>query len=220
MHPLSAPIPLDLPASVRLHPERQIGHSAPIPNRVKFDIYCRKGGRLINLLRINRTPTGLYFNAPHDPMRARGGRSGPCSTFSYHESGRSWFKQGTDRSWLKRLEIPLSAFRGARTIQTGQCFITDGGISPLESSVHVRPNDIIIDRTGPFGVEIILSDQPLILDPDPKRPNSEIHTFDRVFPVILVEVFDLREGGALARFPRMDPLVEGVNLFFDHRGRI
>lgn len=140
--------------------------------------------------------------------------------FSYHEDGNSWFKRGKDHSWLKRIETPLSAFTGARTIWTATHFNDDGGRDPLESGVVLRPVDIVIDRPTRFGVEFILSDQPLTLTPDPQRLNSGLYTFDRVFPLILVEVFDLLELGVRERFPRTEPLIEGVNLFFDHRGRI
>ena len=40
--------------------------------RLKLDIYCRRAGRLINLYRINRTPTGLYLNAARNPLAASG----------------------------------------------------------------------------------------------------------------------------------------------------
>ena len=194
-------------------------------DRLKFSIYCRKSGRLINLYQINRTPSGLYLNAPHDPlkatMRQEGGPRSASSGFTYHEDGKSWFKTGGDHSALERVETPLSDFRGARTIGTGAYVVLGGGIDRVESSVDLRPQDVIVDRPVPFGVEIILSDCPRTLPPDPERPNSELHTFDQVFPVVLVEVFDLVEGlMPRLRFPRTEPLIEGETVFFEHRGRI
>jgi len=207
-----------------------IWHPGRVAERVKFDIYCRKSGQLINLYRINRTPSGLYLNETRNPMRATMKEVGEVkrgeSGFTYHEEGNSWFKQRGDRRSMKRRETPLSDFVGARTIATAVHVVAEAGkIQALEASVKLRADDVVIDRPGPFGVEIILSDRALALDRDPKRPNSVLHTFDQVFPAILIEEFDaIEESGGVpiptGRFPRTEPLVLGENLFFDHHGRI
>jgi hypothetical protein len=186
--------------------------------RLKLDIYYRRNGRLVNLYRINRTPTGLYLNAAKHPLAASGSARKGDSSLSYHEDGRWWIKHDGRRD-PKRLETPLSAFRDARTISTTWCTILDASSNPLESEIQVRPQDIIIDRPDRFGVEIILCDRAIVLPDEPTRPNSTTYTFNQISPVILVEVFDFKQV-SVPRFTRAEPLVEGVNLFFDHPGRI
>jgi hypothetical protein len=89
-----------------------------------------------------------------------------------------------------------------------------------EGKVHLRREDIVTERLGAFGVEIILADRVADLPRLPERPNSVSYVKDQVVPVIIVEVFDLPTGVLSSRFPRTEQLVEGENLFFDHPGRI
>jgi hypothetical protein len=194
-------------------------------NRLKFSIYRRVDGRLHELFKISRTPTGLYFNPVHDPTKATMRTEGPVSppySWTYHEDGRSWDKRGARRGALRKTrEMPLSSFSGSRTVST-LCSVGAGGcIFPLEASVTLRPVDIVVDRSAWFGVEIMLSDKVVTLDPLPERLNSTTYVKDEVFPIIIVEVFDLASPALVSsRFPRTEPLVEGKNLFFDHQQRI
>ena len=194
-------------------------------NRLKFSIYRRMDGRLQELFKISRTPTGLYFNPVHDPMKATMRADGPVLppySWTYHEDGKSWDKRGRTHGALRKtLETPLSSFSGSRTITT-LCSTGGGGwIHPRETAVEVLPADIVLDRGSPFGLEIILSDTVVNLDPQSDRLNPTVYVKDEVFPVIIVEVFDLAlPTFPRYRFPRTDPLVEGENLFFDHHGRI
>ena len=179
--------------------------------RLKFSIFLRRDGMLIELFAINRTPTGLYFNATQSAM----GRSRHSS--SYHESGLRWSKGLGNRNSYKIKDAPLYDFRGQFSLTTSVHNVIVPSAGRPETDVNLRQEDIVFERPGIFGVEIILSDVPIELPSMADRPNSVTFTRDQAVPIILVEVFDVPSAVfPLSRYPRRVPLVEGETLFFDH----
>lgn len=85
---------------------------------------------------------------------------------------------------------PLSAFRGVETI-----FLSH--VSVVRTPDHVKhamalgPDDITLDRTSDFGIEILLAESLVELPVLPDRPNRELYVKDSVTPLVLVEVFDM-----------------------------
>jgi len=183
--------------------------------RLKFSIFLRRDGMLIELFAINRTPTGLYFNATQSAM----GKSRHSS--SYHESGLRWSKGLGGRNSHKIKDAPLHDFRGQFSLSTSVSNVIIPSAGRPEATVKLWPDDVVFERPEIFGVEIILSDVPIELPPMEGRPNSVTFIRDQVVPVVMVEVFDVPSAVfPLSRYPRRVPLVEGETLFFDHQGRI
>ena len=187
----------------------------PDSGRLKFNVYLKRDSMLVELYAINRTPSGLYFN----PTRRAGGKT--HSSHTYHQDGLSWGKGLVTRNDSKVRDSPLSDFEGQRTLRTSINVIgsTDQGIP--ETQIVIRPQDIMLDRPRAFGVEFILSSEPIELATLADRPNSITYVKDEVFPLIIIEVYDLTSRAMLSpRFPRLTPLIEGETLFFDHPGHI
>jgi hypothetical protein len=81
---------------------------------VKFTVFLRRGPQLLELCRINRTPSGLYLNEPYNLARELGSTS-PRSSLTYHEDGRRWEKFMGSRDGRKMLATPLAQFAGQFT---------------------------------------------------------------------------------------------------------
>src|SRR5206468_10495677 len=142
-------------------------------SQMKFRVYVRRDNRLRELYRIKRTKTGLYFNEVYDAMKAGGAKLSAGSTSTYHEDGRSWEKLMGSRNDQKVINPPLADFSGALTLRTMICTISSmGWNSRPEDQVALRPEDVVCERTGVFGIEVILSDKALDLPTLPDRPNS------------------------------------------------
>jgi hypothetical protein len=185
----------------------------------KFRVYLRRDGWLVEMHNIARTPTGLYFNQTRYTFGNTVSRSPSSST--YHEDGKRWSKGLLDRNMAKCLDQPLSGFKGQFSLSTSITTVLNpqGGLTPEQA--NLRANDIVFERQGTFGTEMMLSDAVIDLPGLPDRPNRTVYVKDQIFPVIIFEVFD-RPSPAVPspRFPRLDPFVEGETLFFDHPGRI
>jgi hypothetical protein len=185
----------------------------------KFRVYLRRDGLLVELHNIARTPTGLYFNQTRYMFGNTVSRSPSSST--YHEDGKLWSKGLLGRDMAKHLNQPLSGFKGQFSLSTSINTVLNprGGLTPNQA--NLRPGDIVFERLGTFGTEIILSESVIELPELPDRPNRTVYVKDQIFPVIIIEVFG-RPSPAVPspRFPRLKPLVEGETLFFDHPGRI
>jgi hypothetical protein len=184
-------------------------------DRLKFSVYLRRDGRLQEFYQISRTPSGLYFNEVRSPIRSalkgQGVKMLPGSSSSYHSSGMYWDKHFGRRD-RKIRDTPLAEFSGARTYSTQLCVITSMELQRPADSVRLRAEDVVFERYGPFGIEIILSDSVFEISPEPDRLNSVTYVKEQVFPAIMIEVFDSPTGVfPRMRFKRAEPLSEGEN---------
>jgi len=180
-------------------------------NRLKFRIYMPGRSGLVVVQSVNRTPTGLYFN------RLFGGRA---SHQTYHEDGKRWSQGILDRNSCKILDTPLSSFTGTRTLVSMVCVRNHREPHPDERKVNLRPEDIVLNDSAIVGYELILSDGKVDLPIMPNRANRHVYVKDSVFPLIIIEAYDPIVPIMSERYPRLEPRTEGVDLFFDHPGRI
>src|SRR6266487_1574892 len=125
---------------------------------LKFSVYAKKQDRLVRLFEINRTPTGLYFNDV---------RGSSPSYVTYHEDGAYWVRVRRIKAVKKRRE-PLASLTGAYTLSTMLANI----YAPMPNDrraddAQIRTEDIVVEYPGNFGVEVILSDKEIELEPLP-----------------------------------------------------
>ena len=195
---------------------------AEIPNtKMKFKIFLRKNGHLVQLMNLSCTKNGLYFIPKHSKGNDKD---------TYHADGNTFFRTAHDKKdgkeynhILRKKRQPLSNFKDAETIHRGYYTIyAPLPNDPLESETKIKPEDIIFDREGSnFFIEIILSEKRIELEEKAERLNSLVFVKDKIFPNIIVEVFDkhdsLTPGG---RYPEKTKYIEGVNLLFGNEGRL
>lgn len=147
---------------------------------MKFKVYVQRQGRLITLWDARRTRTGLYFHGLH----------GHDSYMTYHENGEYWIRSGRTKM-VKKRRPPLADLKGAYTLSTGTFTI----LAPQPSdrvveSTQLRGEDIVVEYSGIFGAEVILSDSPLQLEAIPSRVNSQLFVKANLAPVITFEFFE------------------------------
>jgi hypothetical protein len=176
---------------------------------VNFKIYLRRFGKLIVLEKISRTSRGLYFVSP----RSR-------DHISYHEDGKYWI-QSQGKYPVKKIRQPLSTFAGIETFS--MAWISAFGPMPDdrdEADVTLKKEDLVIDFTGDFCIEIILSESIVRLPELPERINTRVFVKNWK-PVITVEAFEL-PGNAFSadRYPTSTTWIEGTNFFVNHTGKI
>jgi hypothetical protein len=175
-----------------------------------FKIYLRRFGKLIALQKISRTSGGMYFISPRSSD----------DYVSYHEDGKYWVRSQGKR-FVKKLRQPLSTFVGTETLSSGifNC------LGPMpddrdETEVSVKPDDLIVDFRGSFGIEIILSKNMIQLLDLPGRINNRVFVEDSK-PLIIVEAFEFQGAPFLTdRYPARTDWIEDTNFFINHTGKI
>jgi hypothetical protein len=176
---------------------------------VKFKIYLRRFGKLIALQKLSRTSGGLYFVSP----RSR-------DYVSYHEDGKYWIRSRGNR-FVKKIRQPLSTFSGIETLSTA--IINVFGPMPDdrdEADVSLRKEDLVIDFSGNFCIEMLLSETVIRLPELPERMNSRVFVINSK-PVITVEAFELAANVFPGeRYPSSTKWIEGTTFFIDHTGKI
>jgi hypothetical protein len=99
--------------------------------------------------------------------------------------------------------------------------MVDMSLHGQAGAVSLRADDVIFERDATFGVEVILTEEVLILPSRVDRVRSVTYIKDQLSPIVIIEVFDLASNVfLLPRFERAMPLTEGENLFFNHPGHI
>ena len=182
----------------------------PSSGDIKFRIYLRRFGRLVKLFKLQRSKSGIYIFS---------GKS--ANYISYHEDGRYWIRFGNSKP-VKKLRQPLSSFKGQETLYVTCITI----LEPMpwdrdENSQRLQSEDIVLDLDGNFGLEVAISDNAITLPTLPERLNSITYIKQCRPPFLVIEAFQLSSNMLPPpRFPSGEKSVEGVNLFFDHTGKI
>jgi len=158
--------------------------------RRKVYITLPNGG-VVSLYRIARTSNGLY-------VVGTSARAGAGQHLSYHESGICFDHSTGERIRARR--CPLSGYTGDASILLSH--VVAHGVDPRAAVGldEVRPGDIVLDRPGDIGVEMILSDSRDALPRRADRANAELHCIPMV-PKLLIEIFDVTDGLGPERYP-------------------
>jgi len=148
-------------------------------------------GGVVSLYRIARTSNGLY-------VVGASAKAGAGQHLSYHESGICFEHSTGERIRAKRR--PLTGYAGAASILLAH--VVAHRVDPRQAVGldEVRPGDIVVDRPGDIGIEMILSDSLEALPRRADRPNAELHRVPMV-PKLLVEIFDVTHALGAERFP-------------------
>jgi hypothetical protein len=148
-------------------------------------------GGVVCLYRLTRTPNGLFVVGTMAP-------AGAGQHLSYQEDGVCFDHSNGRRARGRRR--PLAGHTGAVTLVLTRLELLQVDASEILTLDQVRPGDILIDRPGDIGIEIIVADCVGELPTRPDRPNAEVYLVPMA-PQLLVEVFDT--GGDLGppRYP-------------------
>jgi hypothetical protein len=176
---------------------------------MKFRIYLRRFGRLIRVYKFHRNANGLYMFS----------FMGSDNYVTYHQDGKYWIR-ARGAKLVKKLRQPLGSFRGRETLAlSAATFLAAPPHSVEDRPSVLRPSDMVIDLSGPFCVEIILSEDDAALPPLSDRLNSTSYVRNGS-PFILVEVFQsVSNVFPWNRYPG-PKWVQGVNFFPEDHGRI
>ena len=173
---------------------------------MKFRIYLQHPEGLLSLVKILRSPTGLVFTSISPS-------GGPDNHFTYHEDGLC-FNHINGQRLMRSQRRPLSSFEGIETV----CFLTLTLSAPMprqkiRRQTDLPPNDIVVKRQGWFGVEVMISNNIIELEPTEDRLNSCLYINKERSPKVLIEVFDLKTKentrhavGCLPRYPSTAPI--------------
>jgi len=148
-------------------------------------------GDVVSLYRITRTPNGLYIVGTL-------GNVGAGQHLSYHTDGLCLdHSMGRVTRGRRR---PLTGYTGEASILTAYLTIHRVDVDRVAPRNRVRQGDVLVDRIGEIGIEMILSESLQALPPLADRPNAVLHII-HMTPRLLIEVFDV--GGALVpqRYP-------------------
>ena len=140
----------------------------------------------------------------------------PC-----HVVGRSW-DRFSGAIATKKTRQPLSSFRGAETLAVMVVSLLNMTEEDQEDRPGIlRSEDVVFAFDGPFAMEIILSDSPLVLSASPSRLNCVVHERATCIPIVTLEGFQLATMEfPTDRFPPTRQYEEGRNLFFGNAGRL
>lgn len=179
---------------------------------MEFRIYLRRFGKLIKLYKFDRTKAGLYIiSSP----------STGDDYDTYHEDGNYWHRY-RGRKMIKKRRQPLSSFAGTETLFSAAFSVMAPTSDALEANdVNLKEEDIIIEREGAFGLEVIMAEKKIQLIDLPDRPNNTVYFKELFQPIIIVEVYNMADN--VIRTPRFSPdrnWVDGQDFFYDHDGRI
>lgn len=149
---------------------------------MKFNIFFLKDGKLEKIYEIRRNATGLYLHT-----------SGNRPHFTYHEDGKSWFKHPSLFTKFpdlitKKQRVPLAEFVEPETITTFN--ILDFNSSG-QKNWKLNAEDIVIDLTPPFCVELILCREEIALAASKERVNSKIYTIRDMSPMMIIEAYEI-----------------------------
>lgn len=158
--------------------------------RRKLYITLPNGG-VVSLYRIARTSNGLY-------VVGTAGKAGAGQHLSYHESGICFDHSTGERVRAKRR--PLAAYSGDASILLSQIVAHRIDAREAVGLDEVRPGDIVVDRPGDIGIEMILSDTLTALPGRADRRGAELHVVPTV-PRLLIEIFDAGDALGPERFP-------------------
>jgi hypothetical protein len=148
-------------------------------------------GGVVSLYRIARTSNGLY-------VVGTSGKAGAGQHLSYHESGICFDHATGERSRAKRR--PLTGYTGDASILLSHVVAHRVDAREAVGLDEVRPGDIVVDRPGDIGIEMILSDTLDALPPRTDRPTAELYLVPMA-PRLLIEVFDVTGGLGPERYP-------------------
>lgn len=151
--------------------------------RRKVYITLPNGG-VVSLYRIARTSNGLY-------VVGTSARAGAGQHLSYHESGICFDHSTGERTRARRR--PLTGYTGDASILLSHVVAHRVDPRAAVGFDEVRPGDIVLDRPGDIGVEMILSDSLDALPRRADRPNAELHRVPMV-PKLLIEIFDVTDA--------------------------
>src|ERR1700746_1725623 len=130
---------------------------------MKFKIYLRRFGKLIKLYKLHITNEGLYIISSKS--------LGSGDHISYHEDGKFWAKF-LGRRTIKKLRQPLSLFTGSESLLSAFWTVLGPLADDLnEAEVNLKPEDIVLELEGSFGIEISLSETKVELPELPDRLN-------------------------------------------------
>lgn len=148
-------------------------------------------GAVTCLFRIARTSNGLY-------VVGTAAKAGAGQHLSYHESGICFDHSVVERVRARRR--PLTGYSGETTVLRSHVIAHLVDVREAVGLDQVRPGDLVIDRPGDIGIEMILSDALDALPAAPDRPNAELHVIP-MNPRLLIEVFDVIGPVGPHRFP-------------------
>jgi hypothetical protein len=148
-------------------------------------------GGVVSLYRLTRTANGLFVVGTM-------AKAGAGQHLSYQEDGVCFDHSGGQR--VRGRWRSLTGHTGAVTLVLTHLMLYQVDASDIVNLDQVRAGDILIDRPGDIGIEIILSDYLEELPERPDRPNAELH-FVPMAPQLLVEVFDAPGDLGSPRYP-------------------
>jgi hypothetical protein len=148
-------------------------------------------GGVVGLYRIARTSNGLY-------IVGTSARAGAGQHLSYHASGVCFDHSLGERFRAKRR--PLAGYTGDTSILLSHVVTHQVDAREAVGLDQVRPGDIVLDRPGDVGIEMILSGSLDALPPRAERPNAELHIVP-MLPRLLIEVFDATGPLGSQRYP-------------------
>ena len=148
-------------------------------------------GGVVSLYRFTRTASGLFVVGTM-------AKAGAGQHLSYQEDGVCFDHSGGQRARGRRR--PLTGHTGAVTLVLTHVMLYQVDASEIINLDQVRAGDILIDRPGDIGIEIILSDHLEELPVRPDRPNADLHVIPMA-PQLLVEVFDAPGDLGPPRYP-------------------
>jgi len=148
-------------------------------------------GGVVCLYRIARTSNGLY-------VVGTSGKAGAGQHLTYHESGLCFDHSLGERFRARRR--PLAGFTGHSSVLLSHVMTHDVDPRDAVSLDQVRPGDVVVDRPGDIGIEMILSGSLDALPPRPERPNAELYIVP-MLPRLLIEVFDVTGPLGPQRYP-------------------
>jgi hypothetical protein len=148
-------------------------------------------GGVVSLYRIARTSNGLY-------VVGTSGTAGAGQHLSYHESGICFDHSAGERIRAKRR--PLAGYAGDASILLSHVTAHRMDAREAVGLDEVRLGDIVVDRPGDIGIEMILSDTLTTLPGRSDRPAAELHLVPMV-PRLLIEIFDATGALGPERFP-------------------
>ena len=161
--------------------------------RRKVYIALPNGG-VVGLYRIARTSNALY-------VVGTSGKAGAGQHLSYHESGICFDHSTGERVRARR--CPLTGYTGDASILLSHVVAHRVDARAAVGLDEVRAGDIVVDRPGDIGIEMILSDTLDALPPRADRPHAELHVVPMA-PSLLIEIFDVTGTLGPERYP--DPV--------------
>ncbi len=128
----------------------------------KFNLYIKVGNKYVRYYKFELTNSGFYI---YD-YSERGDH------FSYHNDGNCFYHHLGKRS-IKKIRKPLNEYTGIETLRCLNVFMFNSQMLKLKNYSIDNKNDVLIDRTIPFCLEINLSNKKVSLPTLTERINSK-----------------------------------------------